>query len=73
MKLKKSVLKGQELLSIEEMKLVRGGDKVSTGCEGKSKENCGGDCVGGGIYPGSCGWSGGNYNRCTCGYVVIES
>lgn len=70
--LKRISLKEQELLSTEEMKLVRGGDDVSTGCENKSKDTCSGDCLGEGIYPGSCGWSGGSFNRCTCAFIVVE-
>lgn len=35
--LKRISLKESELLAKNEMKLVRGGDDVSTGCENKSK------------------------------------
>ena len=70
--LKKNCMKGQEYLSTDEMKLVKGGYKIPTGCEGKSKEACGGSCVADGIYEGTCGWSEGNYNRCTCGYVTLR-
>ena len=41
--LKRISLKEQELLSTEEMKFVRGGDDVSTGCENKSKDACSGN------------------------------
>lgn len=67
----KNGMKEQEFLSPNEMKLVRGGALVPTGCEGKSKEKCSGDCLGDGSHIGSCGWSEGIYNRCTCAFVTL--
>lgn len=65
--LKKMSLKNVQILSVNDLKKIRGG---STGCEGSSQSSCSGPCKVDGIHSGYCGWTGA-WNRCTCGAAYV--
>ena len=59
------------IMDNQEMKKILGGDATPTGCAGKSKEACSGNCLIDGTIQGKCGWTAANINRCTCGGATI--